>query len=146
MTWQPNIKLIDRKENIFCDWRRKYVRLTPEEWVRQHFLHYLVEDMSYPKSLIAVEHSISVGMLSKRCDAVVLSDTLMPLCIIEFKAESVSLSQKVFDQVAVYNQQLNVAYFIVSNGSTTFACLTDSDGYTFLPHIPSYTELCNQHV
>lgn len=141
MLWQPNIKTINHKEHIFCDWRQKFVRLTPEEWVRQHLLHYLVEDMQYPKARIAVEHQIEVGQTAKRCDAVVIGNTLQPLCIIELKAEDVALTQKVFDQVSVYNRQLNVQYLIISNGNTTYVCQINENGYTFLKNIPTYNEL-----
>ena len=139
--WHPNIRTSEGKEQIFCDWRRKFVRLTPEEWVRQHFLHFLVEEMQFPKARIAVEHPISVGDVQKRCDAVVMGAQLQPLCIIEFKADNVALTQKVFDQVAVYNRKLCVNYFILNNGKQTFACQVTPAGYTFLHDIPTYNNL-----
>ena len=142
MNWQPNIRTTGGKRQIFCDWRHKWVRLTPEEWVRQNVLHLLVEDMGYPKTLIAVEHPIQVAKVSKRCDAVVMNRQLQPVCIIEFKAETVNLTQQVFDQVAVYNRAVNVRYFIISNGTTTFACRLNDKSYDFLEKIPSYTQLC----
>ena len=141
MTYQPNIKTIRGKEQIFCDWRRKFVRLTPEEWVRQHILHFLVEEMCYPQARIAVEHPIEVGETKKRCDAVIVDEQLKPLCIIEFKAETVALTQKVFDQVAVYNRKLSVPYLIVSNGKSTFVCKVLARGYEFLQDIPRYEQL-----
>ena len=119
------------------------MRLTPEEWVRQHILHLLVQNFGYPAARLAVEHPIKVGDLQKRCDAVVMSDTLAPLCIIEFKAESVSLTRRVFDQVAVYNRRLQVPVFIISNGKTTYACRVSKDGYELLQQIPTYEELKN---
>ena len=126
---------------MFCDWRRKFVRLTPEEKVRQTFLHALVEDFGYPINLIAVEHSITVGSLNKRCDAVVFSRSLQPLCIIEFKAPDVTLTQAVFDQIAVYNHRLNVPFLIVSNGVMTHVCHIQGAALSFLPAIPSYPDL-----
>ena len=144
MQWQPRIRNHQLKEQIFCDWRRKWVRLTPEEWVRQHLLHSLVEDYHYPFALIAVEHPITVAELCKRCDAGVMSKQLQPLCIIELKAETVTLTQKVFDQVAVYNSRLGVDYFIISNGRETFACRLRQQDYEFLENIPSYQQLCQK--
>ena len=107
-------RIYNGKEQIFCEWRKRWVRLTPEEWVRQQLLHRLVEDYGYPASLIAVEQAISVGETKKRCDAVVYTNTssspspeerggvrfLSPLMIIECKAETVPLSQKTLDQAA----------------------------------------------
>ena len=141
MNYSPNITTVNGKEQIFCDWRRKFVRLTPEEWVRQQFLHFLVEDMKYPKSRIAVEYPIEVGEVNKRCDAVVMGEHLEPLCIIEFKAENVELSQRVFDQVAVYNRRLQVKYFVISNLKSTFVCQLTPSYYEFLPSLPAYTNL-----
>ncbi|MBQ0118751.1 MAG: type I restriction enzyme HsdR N-terminal domain-containing protein [Bacteroidales bacterium] len=145
-------KQIRGKEYIFCDWRRKYVRLTPEEWVRQQFLHYLVEQLRYPSSLIAVEIALSTG---RRADAVVYSKQLVPLVIIEFKADSVALTQDTLDQAAAYNRQLQVPYLILHNGINTIvgkivpAINTPSaenipiQNHTieFLDNIPSYSSL-----
>lgn len=130
------------KEQIFCAWRRKYVRLTPEERVRQTFLHGLVEQLHYPASLVAVETAITVAGTTKRCDAVVYNQALQPVCIIEFKAPSVPLTQAVFDQVAVYNHRLQVQHFMLSNSIQHVACRVDNDGYHLLDHIPTYQELC----
>ena len=142
MQYEPQIEQRNGKDYIFCVWRRKYVRLTPEEWVRQHFLHALVEDFSYPQTLIAVEAAITVGDVRKRCDAIVYNAALQPLCIVEFKAPTVSLTQRVFDQVAVYNRRVGVAHFFLSNGREHRACRVLPDGYEQLPNIPSYNELC----
>ena len=150
MSWQPNIKSFNGKPAVFCDWRRKFVRLTPEEKVRQTFLHLLVEDYAYPHNLIAVEHSITVGAVHKRCDAVVFSSSLQPLCIIEFKAPDVPVTQHVFDQVLVYNHRLHVPCLIVSNGNTTHVCRINGDAsapsYTFLPTLPCYEELLSVNL
>ena len=142
MQYRPEIEQREGKEYIFCVWRRKYVRLTPEEWVRQHFLHALVEEFGYPQALIAVEASISVGEVKKRCDAIVYNATLKPLCIVEFKAPTVTLSQRVFDQVAVYNRQVGVQYFFLSNGREHQACRVLESSYERLANIPLYNELC----
>lgn len=136
--YQLRTRINKGKEQVFCDWRRKFVRLTPEERVRQTFLHSLVEDYGYPMNLISVEHSICVAGLDKRCDAVVFSRTLLPLCIMEFKAPDVPLTQQVFDQVVVYNRKLQVRYLIVSNGKQTFCCDVSADGLIFLNKLPDY--------
>lgn len=155
MNYRPQIEQRGGKDYIFCVWRRKYVRLTPEEWVRQHFLHALVEDFAYPQALIAVEVGIESKVerpdgcqrskgedLKKRCDAIVYDSALKPLCIVEFKAPTVSLTQRVFDQVAVYNRRVGVEYFFLSNGREHRACRVLPDGYEQLPNIPIFTELC----
>lgn len=141
--YQPNIRKSNDKEQIFCDWRQKFVRLTPEEWVRQQFLHNLVDTFDYPKNLIAVEAPIQVGDVSKRCDAVVYNKNLQPICLIEFKKETVNLTQKVFDQVAVYNRKLNVSTLILSNGKQTIVAKFTNEGYEFLTNIPQWNQLSN---
>ena len=123
-------RIYNGKEQIFCEWRKRWVRLTPEEWVRQQLLHRLVEDYGYPASLIAVEQAISVGETKKRCDAVVYTNTssspspeergevrfLSPLMLIECKAETVPLTQKTLDQAITYNRKLNVPHLLLYNG------------------------------
>lgn len=101
----------------------------------------LVDEISYPKDLIAVEAAITVGDVKKRCDAIVYSKELKPLCIIEFKQENVELTQQVFDQVAVYNRKLNVEHLMLSNGKNFIAARFTSTGYDFIPKIPTYEEL-----
>lgn len=145
MNYQPQIRKQNGKDYIFCTWRHKFVRLTPEEWVRQHFLHAIVESLAYSPSLLAVEAPIMVGEVKKRCDAIVYDRQLNPLCIIEFKAPTVALTQHVYDQVAVYNRKLGVNFFIISNGKEHHACRVTADGYDFLPNIPAYTDLCQNN-
>lgn len=129
---------IDNKEYVFCEWRRKFVRLTPEEWVRQTFLTRLMTDYGYPKEKIAVE----VFLGGKRADAVVYGEALQPLMIIEFKAETVALTQKTLDQAAVYNRQLHVPYLILHNGPTSILAQIEPD-IVFLNEIPIYSKLLN---
>ncbi len=129
---------IDNKEYVFCEWRRKFVRLTPEEWVRQTFLTRLMTDYGYPKEKIAVE----VFLGGKRADAVVYSEALQPLMIIEFKAETVALTQKTLDQAAVYNRQLHVPYLILHNGPTSIFAQIEPE-FVFLTDIPQWTLLSN---
>jgi hypothetical protein len=131
------------KEEIFDYWRKKYVVLTPEEWVRQQFLLLLVEEKGYPRSLIAVEKSISVNRLSKRFDAVVYDHTGHPAMLIEFKAPSVALSQKTMEQAGRYNLHLKVNFLIISNGAQHYCCKIDHQNqtFTFLSEIPHYAQL-----
>ena len=114
-----NTKDINGKEYVFCAWRRRWVRLTPEEWVRQQFLHRLVDDYHYPAGRIGVEVAIAVGEAKKRCDAVVYGEQLQPLVLIECKAEHVALTQRTLDQAITYNRQLRVPYLFLHNGPET---------------------------
>ena len=136
--------------NIFCPFRRKYVAATPEEHVRQTFLHALVEQFGYPQSLIGVEVPIAVGAgVDKRCDAVVYSRSLQPLMLIEFKAPEVVITQTTRDQAAVYNTTVHAPYLILANGKQTVVARIDkqsADGeqteqIQFLNHIPSWNQL-----
>ncbi len=136
--------------NIFCPFRRKYVAATPEEYVRQTFLHALVEQFGYPQSLIGVEVPIAVGAgVDKRCDAVVYSRSLQPLMLIEFKAPEVAITQTTLDQAAVYNTTVHAPYLILANGNQTVVARIDkqsADGeqteqIQFLNHIPSWNQL-----
>ena len=134
-------RLINGKEYVFCEWRRKFVRLTPEEYVRQSFLMSLVQQFGYPKELIAVEQPIRVGEVQKRCDAVVYRKDMCAVCLIEFKAPSVALTQAVFDQAAVYNRTVGVRYVIISNLEQTYCLEVLPTGYHFLSEIPPYNSL-----
>lgn len=124
---------------IFDIVRKKFVALTPEEWVRQHWIHYLIEEAKYPRSLIAVEMNITVNQLSKRCDIVVYDRGGKPFLIVECKSPDVKISQKVFDQIARYNLTLQVKYLIVSNGKQHFGCDIDFEkrSYEFIERLPA---------
>ena len=102
------------KPKIFDVLRRKYVALTPEEWVRQHFVHYLIEHKGYPQMLMANEVEFKVGDKRLRCDSVLYNNVLQPRMILEYKAPNVTLTQRVFDQISVYNLLLHVDYLVVS--------------------------------
>ena len=130
-------------EDIFDSFRKKYVRLTPEEWVRQHFLHFLCNEKQYPPSLISVEKSLTINGMPRRFDAVVHNNKGMPVLLIEFKAPEIKLSQPVFDQVTTYNLALHADYLIISNGLSHYCCRMDYENhrYYFLENIPDYTEL-----
>ena len=129
------------KQQILCAWRRRYVRLTPEECVRQTILHVLETQYEYPHGLIGVEVPIEVAGLKKRCDAIVYNQLMQPLMLIEFKAETVPLTQQVFDQAAIYNRHLQVPYLMVSNGKDTIVAEVLATEYRFLTYVPNYQEL-----
>lgn len=120
--------------------RRRYVRLTPEEWVRQHFIHFLINEKGYPKSLLVNETEIRMGEKKLRCDSVLLGKDGKPCMIMEYKAPSVAITQKVFDQIVVYNMLLHVNYLVVSNGMQHVCCKMDYENntYEFLKEIPEY--------
>jgi hypothetical protein len=131
------------KSRVFDPLRGRYVALTPEEWVRQHFVHYLRTVKGYPRNLLANEVSIKLNGTAKRCDTVVYSRSLAPLMIVEYKAPTVELSPAVFQQLARYNMALRVGYLTVSNGLQHFCCRIDYAAmtYAFLPEIPDYATL-----
>ena len=131
-------RLHNDKEQIFCEWRHRWVRLTPEEWVRQQLLHRLVEQFGYPASRIAVEAFITVGEAKKRCDAIIYDATMLPLMLIECKAETVPLTQKTLDQAVTYNRKLNVPYLLLHNGPQTI-CIHGNNIYT--SGFPRYADL-----
>lgn len=137
------VAIKEGKNCIFDDLRRKYVSLTPEEWVRQHFIHFLLEQKGYPKGLLANEVQINLNGTKKRCDTVLYGRDLKARMIVEYKAPSVEITQAVFDQITRYNMVLRVEYLIVSNGLTHYCCrMNYTDGtYVFLPDIPSYDAL-----
>lgn len=139
------IKIAERsgKKVIFDMLRRRYVALTPEEWVRQHFVHYLTDHKGYPKGLLANEVQLDLNGTKKRCDTVLYRRDLTAQLIVEYKAPHIEITQAVFDQITRYNVVLRVDYLIVSNGLTHYCCHIDytSGQYTFLPNIPPYSEL-----
>ena len=130
---------------IFDPLRKKNVVLTPEEWVRQNFLQYLIIEKKYPGSLIKVEMGLKLNKLSKRSDIVVFSKQGKPLLLVECKAPSVKITQKVFDQIARYNMSLQVNFLIVTNGLKHFCCHLNyaSGSYSFLEDIPAYSDISN---
>lgn len=137
------IKVMNGKKHIFDRLRKKYVVLQPEELVRQNMIEYLVTEKDYPATLVGNEISLTYNKLKKRCDSVVYGNDGKPLMIIEYKAPTVEISQKTFDQLAIYNSQLQVKYLLVSNGLKHFCCKIDFEtmGVEFLVEVPSYGEL-----
>ncbi|MBE0649825.1 MAG: type I restriction enzyme HsdR N-terminal domain-containing protein [Bacteroidales bacterium] len=130
-------------KEIFDSFRRKYVKLTPEEWVRQHFLHFLSDEKEYPATLISVEKQLIILGRSKRFDAVVFKNDGTPSVLIEFKAPSVKLNQNVVEQVASYNFALHANFLIVSNGLSHYCCKMDYENrtYNLMSEIPFFKEL-----
>ena len=141
--YQIRVREENGRKQIFDVLRRKYVALTPEEWVRQHFIHYLIEHKSYPASLLANEVPLQVGEKKVRADSVLYDNHLRPRMIIEYKAPTIPLTQKVFEQISVYNLLLHVDYLIVSNGLETYICKMDyaNQTYAFLDTIPDYQNI-----
>lgn len=137
----------NQKPEILDVYRKKYVTLTPEEWVRQNFLRFLVEERGYPVSLIAVEKGLVVNRQPKRFDAVVYGSDGMPWMLLEFKSSDVAITQKVFEQIALYNQLLKVNFLVVSNGMNHYACKVDfeSGEIVFLKEIPHYQQLQEEY-
>ncbi len=133
----------DNSLSVFDVLRKKWVIITPEEWVRQHFTTWLYSEKGYPQSIMANEIGISLNATRRRCDTVVFSRSLKPLVVVEYKAPSVVITQKVFDQIARYNIVLNAPYLIVSNGLSHYCCRFSSGSYSFLKDIPSFDELEN---
>ena len=133
----------DEKTLIFDDLRRKYVALTPEEWVRQHFVHYLINHKGFPRGLMGNEVSLQLNDTSRRCDTVVYDRQLKPRVIVEYKATTVPITQEVFNQIYRYNIPLHADYLIVSNGLQHFCCHVDygQGNSEFLTDIPCYSEL-----
>ena len=114
--FSPTLKKDQEKVLIFDMIRKKYVVLTPEEWVRQHFVHFLVDQHNYPKSLFRIESSLSYNKLQKRSDILIHSREGKPWMLVECKSSSIKLTQKAFNQIAVYNMTIGADFLAVTNG------------------------------
>lgn len=153
----PPVQLRIRRDadsvcRVFDPLRHKFVALTPEERVRQHFTAYMINQLGYPASLMANEVSLKINDTSRRCDTVVYDRrslsgperTPSPLVIVEYKAPDIEITQKVFDQIARYNLVMGARLLIVSNGIRHYCCVATSESpvsYRFLPSIPSYSTI-----
>ena len=135
------IKNRENKLYIFDIIRKKYVVLTPEEWVRQHFVHYLITDKKYPKSIIAIEKQLKYNGLVKRTDILVFDKLGQPDIIVECKSPGIKISQDTFDQIARYNLKLNANFLVVTNGLQHYYCKLDhqNEHYVFLEEIRQYS-------
>ena len=134
------LKSNEKHTLIFDELRKKNIVLTPEEWVRQHFVKYLIHEKNYPISLIAIEKQLTINNLKKRTDILIFSKTGTPHIIVECKAPHIKITQDTFDQIARYNLKLNADFLIVTNGLEHYYCKLDiiNESYIFLPEIPSY--------
>jgi len=135
------LKNSENKVHIFDVIRKKFIVLQPEEWVRQHVVHYLLKDKKYPKSLINIEKQLTLNGIKKRYDVVVFRSDGSINLLVECKSPSIPINQKVFDQIARYNMQLKATYLMVTNGSNHYYCKMDyaEEKYHFLPAIPDFS-------
>ena len=138
--FDPTLKKEQGKVYIFDNIRKKYVVLTPEEWVRQHFMNYLIQDLKYPKSLFRIEGSISYNKLQKRSDILIYSRLGKPWMLVECKSPTIKLSQRAFNQVAVYNMTIGAEYIAVTNGMVHYCYegIKAGDEVRFLNDFPSF--------
>lgn len=141
-------KTEEGKTLIFDSVRKKFVVLTPEEWVRQNFIQYLIREKKYPESLMAVEKQIKVNGKQRRFDLLIYLRNGQPLLIAEFKAPGVKINQDAFDQVVRYNMALRVERVVVSNGLEHFACEINypKNTYSYLHGVPEYCERCRVNL
>lgn len=136
-------RMQQNKPQLFDIVRKKWVAFTPEEWVRQHVLHWLVTDKGYPAGHIAVEKQIELHNTTKRCDILCYTTSLRAVVLVECKAPEVAITQEVFDQIARYDQATGVDYLLITNGLRHFCCrLNHAEGnWEFLHVLPGYSEL-----
>ncbi len=138
-----DLKVENDQQFIFDLIRKKYILLTPEEWVRQHIIHYLISDYKFPKALISVEKQLLLNDLQKRTDLVLYNQHAIPKLIVECKAPAVKLSQKVLEQIARYNLVLKVPWLWVTNGKHHVLCKIDHEQRNWLVYenLPPVSEL-----
>lgn len=135
---KPSIKLESGVETVFCIIRKRWVQLTPEEWVRQNFLLYLTESLAYPAALIAVEKQLKLGELTRRFDAVVFDRQSNPYMIIECKEMHVPLTEKVLQQVLRYNMMMQATYLVITNGSYCEMFKKNETGLVQVDYFPQF--------
>jgi hypothetical protein len=130
----------ENKVSIFDEIRKKFILLTPEEWVRQHTIQFLLQEKKYPKSYINAEKNISVNGTKKRYDLVVFKPNGELFLLVECKAPEVTISQQTFDQIARYNLKLNADYLMVTNGLNHYFCEMnlEEEKYIFLKELPEF--------
>jgi hypothetical protein len=141
-TCELKLRQNGQKVEVFDIIRKNYVQLTDEEWVRQNFVHYLINQLQYPKALISLESGLKYNQLSKRTDIVVYGRDGKPFMVIECKSPLIKLSQEVFHQAACYNLVLKAAFLVTTNGLTHYCCRIDQQEKiaVFLNELPPYTE------
>jgi type I site-specific restriction endonuclease len=141
--YQFRLKEEDKKTKIFDSIRKKYVVLTPEEWVRQHIIEYLIQEKDYPRGLIMVETSLKQNGRARRSDIVCYHSNKSPILLVECKAPEVKITQEAFDQISRYNIAYRVPLLLVSNGINHFVCKVNFNDQTtsYLREVPNYKEL-----
>ena len=142
-TYAFKVKGQEEERKIFDDVRKKYVALTPEEWVRQHIVRYLTKEKNYPSSLFAIETGIKYNHMAKRTDIVVYNPDREVVLLIECKAPGVTINQNPFNQIAMYNKELRGKFLIVTNGLSHYCCEMDYEkgDHKFLKEIPDYESI-----
>ncbi|WP_412561042.1 type I restriction enzyme HsdR N-terminal domain-containing protein [Winogradskyella sp. MIT101101] len=139
--FEYRLKSTENKVSIFDVIRKKFIILQPEEWVRQHCVHFLINEKKFPKSLINVEKELTINGLKKRYDIVVFNPDGSIHLMVECKSYNITIDQSTFDQIARYNLQLDATYLMVTNGINHYYCEMDmqAERYVFLKDIPDYT-------
>ncbi|MFY0483058.1 type I restriction enzyme HsdR N-terminal domain-containing protein [Flavobacterium sp. PLA-1-15] len=139
-TYNFRFKNSENKTAIFDEIRKKFIILTPEEWVRQNVVQYLLQEKKYPKSLINVEKLLKINGLVKRYDVVVFNNDGSIFILVECKGQEIKISQTTFDQIARYNMTLQAEYLMVTNGLNHYFCQMDfeNERYAFLRELPDY--------
>jgi hypothetical protein len=142
-TYSFKLKYSGNSEQIFDPFRKKFVKLTPEEWVRQNLAQFLINEKDYPTGRMVIEKSLQFNNMKKRCDILVYDHKTAPLVMIECKAPNVKIKKEVFDQIAVYNLVFKVRFLMVSNGMEHYMCVVDFENKKteFMSNIPSYKDL-----
>jgi type I site-specific restriction endonuclease len=133
-------KLVEGTTQVFDQVRKKYLVLTPEEWVRQHFIHYLHQEKKYPLGLMGVEQIVKYNGMQTRADIVLYAADGKPNMIVECKAPKVKITQDAFNQIAKYNFNLKVDFLVVTNGIQHFCCALDykNNKISFMKEVPDY--------
>ena len=131
-TYEIKTRNINGKSYILDILRRKFVALTPEEWVRQHFVHFLVEYKHYPAALLANEVELEIGKKKLRCDSILYSRDFSPRMIVEYKSPEIEITQKTFNQIFAYNTLLHAEYLVVSNGIRHYCCHINYDEQSYI--------------
>lgn len=134
------IKEEEGKELIFDDIRKQWVRLTPEEWVRQNFVQYLLQELHYPAAYISIEKEIKLGERKKRFDLLVFDSMHKPWLMLECKAMDVDLTQQTVEQIVRYNMSVPVSFLVVTNGSYTYAWQKTADAFKSIHQLPAFKQ------
>lgn len=139
----PKAEIKVKDDQIWCRLRKKYYKNTPEEWVRQHFIHYLIDHKNFAEGRLVCEHLVVYNGMNKRCDIAVFDEHLKVQLIVECKAPKVALTEDTFYQIARYNKVLNASYLILTNGLEHYCAYIDSEAneMKYLKEIPDYTDL-----